>query len=360
MSEIRFNFDSLCGKILLMRIPIIPNIKTKTKQKQTGTATMLAAFAVTLSLVLTLISTTACSTRNNTSVAQPYISDTQQSVTESDDSLVEVPDLRGYMLEALMIEFENLGFVPHIAKFVSDEPVGTVLSIEQMGQFLSTPAAIEIFVSAGLPDWEIEAISVSDLQTQQSESPSQQQFEKMEFGGISWLILDETEDKVLLLSEFILFDRVYNNEHVLTSWETSSLRSYLNDEFLNSFSTQDRERIAETRVLNPDRLYSLHALESHSWYVPSGNDTDDRIFILNIDEIRYYFENESSRKARVTEDHYMYGETGNDDYWWWVMRSPGSCTATVGFISSWTGSDWASMAVNRSYGIRPALWLYID
>jgi len=294
-----------------------------------------------------VISTTACSANNDdVSETQPQ---SPQSGTNADVPLVEVPDLRGYTLEALMLQFSNLGFTPLPIMVISDKPDNTVLSIEQMGQFVQTPLTIEVFISAGLPDWDSEDLSTP-------ESPAEQRvFDIMEFGGISWLILEEEENQILLLSELILFDRAYNTEHVSVTWETSTLRSYLNNEFFYSFSPEDRARIAEIRVINGDRMYTNRIL-ARSWPVPGGNDTDDRIFLLSHDEQKYYFENDNARKAYTAEDHPMHDTIGND--WWWWLRSPGSDNFNAAVITM--GNDEHGYRVSREIGVRPALWLYLD
>jgi hypothetical protein len=95
----------------------------------------------------------------------------------------------------------------------------------------------------------------------------------MEFGSYGWRVLDVSEGKALLLSEYILEFMAYNEEVAETTWETCTLRAYLNGEFLNNFGTDDRARIAPMRNSNKD----------NQWYGTSGgNDTDDYIFLLSL------------------------------------------------------------------------------
>jgi hypothetical protein len=211
-----------------------------------------------------------------------------------------------------------------------------------------------VHVSAGLPEWDTEAPDASEPSVQR------QEFKKMGFGGISWLVLEEEKDKVLLLSEFVLFDRPYNDEFVSITWENCTLRSYLNNEFFYSFSPEERERIAVTRVSNGDingNIMHTDFFAKATWPVPSGNDTDDRIFLLSYDEQRKYFESDSARLARMIDDHPM--KTSGYDHWWWRLRSPGSCTFTAGAVAT-NGSDIVSFYVDVDIGIRPALWLYLE
>jgi len=290
-----------------------------------------------------LMNITACSANGN---AITYSNDTEQET-----SLVEIPDLRGYTFEVLTLEFERLGLDLLPIVVISDEPIDTVLSIEQMGKSVQVPAIIEIFISAGLPDLDSE-----DLSTPES-PPPQQILETMEFGGISWLVLREEENKVLLLSEFVLFDRAYNIGPAAVTWETSTLRSYLNNEFFYTFSLEERERIAETRVINGESLYTSATTPGLSWMVPAGDDTDDRIFLLSVDEGREYFANDNARRARMADTHPLHGTSRGYKSWW--LRSPSGCAFTVVIVFT-AGSDAHGVRVTHNIGIRPALWLYLD
>jgi hypothetical protein len=312
---------------------------------------LLASIAITvLAIAIVLMTATACN-KNYTS----------QGDAVPETLFVTVPDLRGYAVGELATELTNLGFTPSYIMFISDEPVDTVLSIKQMGQLVPATSTIEVHVSAGLPHWDTSGSATSSNTISESELSGQQlQYKRMEFGGISWLVLEEDKDKVLLLSEFVLFDRQYNDKNGSTTWENCTLRSYLNNEFLNSFSLQERERIAQTHVRNGEILYTEPLGGSlisriQSWPVPAGNDTYDRVFLLSHDELREYFTDESTRKASMAKDHPRHGDY---DHWWWRLRSPGGCTFSAAVVTD-RGFDLA-YATTVEIGVRPALWLYIE
>jgi len=312
---------------------------------------ILAIFIVTL---IAIMVATACSRESGSPVtSQPHV---QQGGTGQEAPLVKVPDLRGCSLEELAQEFEGLGFMPLPLMFVSNEPKDTVLFIDRMGQHMQAPATIEVYVSAGPPDWYLEA--PSEGASDSGSTTQRQQYESMEFGGIEWLVLEEDGGKVLLLSKFVILDKAYNTEFVPVTWEVCTLRSYLNNEFFNSFSPEERERIAETRVINDDVMSSLWYYANYgitSWLVPGGNDTDDRVFLLSHDETMKYFPTDSSRVVRrLKDDAYNPGAD-----WFWCLRTPGYDNYSVKAIIP-TGLDVFSFRINRNFGIRPALWLYLD
>ena len=63
--------------------------------------------------------------------------------------------------------------------------------------------------------------------------------------SIEWLVLDSFDDgSWLLLTRDCVEVMPYNNEYADKTWENSSLRKWLNDEFYNhAFSTEEKENI---------------------------------------------------------------------------------------------------------------------
>jgi hypothetical protein len=215
----------------------------------------------------------------------------------------------------------------------------------------------------------------------------------MEFGGYEWLVLEVSEGKALLLSEYVLEYRAYNEGGAGVTWETCTLRAYLNGEFYNSFSADDQARIAQARNSNKD----------NQWYgTLGGNDTDDYIFLLSLEEVTRYFgdsgqlANRPSKNGEYVwyiEDQYneartaysavdgLWGDPAGTASWWWLRSTgePGphsedsehSYLATTvaldgtirvdGILNHGMGYNY----VNGNYdyniiGVRPALWVNLE
>jgi len=79
--------------------------------------------------------------------------------------------------------------------------------------------------------------------------------DKLKFGEYEWRILNIKDDKVLILTEEIIELRDYHNKSVDITWKYCELRRYLNGEFCDSFSENDRERIIETINTNYGNLW---------------------------------------------------------------------------------------------------------
>lgn len=199
---------------------------------------------------------------------------------------------------------------------------------------------------------------------------------------IEWEVLNIQDGKALLISKYALDCQPYNEEDAKVTWETCTLRKWLNREFLKTaFSSAEAAVIAKTTLVNNDN--SLYETKG-------GNDTQDKIFLLSLDEgyqanidlicrltnygkeqiINNYAEfygvsrEESEEWCRSQEDKY-----GQNSCWWW-LRSPGYVGNIAAFAIRTAGIPNAAAvdhnghvsdmgySVNLSFGaVRPALWI---
>ena len=159
---------------------------------------------------------------------------------------------------------------------------------------------------------------------------------------INWIILTEEDDRMLLISLNILDYQPYNTELEEVTWETCSLRKWLNEDFINAaFDASEQEQILTVTNTNPDNeLY---------FGMEGGNDTEDRVFLLSIDEARDLFEDDDARACEPCE-------------WYW-LRSPGypaTHAAVVLHIGELLTRGHLVTFNYYDHGVRPALWLSID
>jgi hypothetical protein len=161
--------------------------------------------------------------------------------------------------------------------------------------------------------------------------------------AIDWRVLSVEGGKALLTSEHVLEERLYNEQYVEITWETCTLRQYLNGEFLQaSFSADEQSRIATATNQN---------LDNPEYGTPGGNPTEDRVFLLSIDEVEKHF---ADNLNRVTDDI----QKGFIQSWW--LRSPGEDTRFAAYVN-FDGSVYVfggTLVTNGLIGgVRPALWL---
>ena len=111
------------------------------------------------------------------------------------------------------------------------------------------------------------------------------------YGGekLVWRILDKQDDKVLLVTESIVYSSAYDFTEKDTTWEKCSLRKWLNNSFLNeAFSQEEKKMILMTEITNSGNKDKK---------VPGGNNTEDKVFLLSLDEAETYFHGDSSRQT---------------------------------------------------------------
>lgn len=171
---------------------------------------------------------------------------------------------------------------------------------------------------------------------------------------IEWIVIARDRDNhALLLSRYCLDALPYNEDGGDVTWEDSSIRAWLNGEFLESaFGGDPNGFICTAECKTKDGRSGTDG----------GENTMDRIFLLAVDEVTQYFPKESSRRAPVTEyakeQGAEYDKNGNG--WWW-LRTPGKTQDMAAGVHTAGGVNYDGRDVDRTdLCIRPALWLDLD
>ena len=167
-------------------------------------------------------------------------------------------------------------------------------------------------------------------------------FETISLGSIEWIVLALEGDSVLLLSKDCIEKRAYNNEFTSVTWETCSLRSYLNGTwFENTFSKKEKDNIRPVKVMSfgNDRTdYS------------KGIITLDRVFLLSMTEVEQYFSTDNARIANI-----------NGEATWWWLRTPGYQNNRAAYVRNdgFVGNSGRNVN-DRNNGVRPAMYVNLN
>ena len=189
--------------------------------------------------------------------------------------------------------------------------------------------------------------------------------DKCDTEPIEWRVLEIRDGNALVISEYLLDATAYYYDMADVTWETSSLRKWLNSKFYDAaFSESEKSLIVTTKIQNKDNpLYGT----------PGGNDTEDNVFCLSLEEAQTYFKDADDRKAAPTDYALMKGAAVSDDCklangmktgWWW-LRSPASssnraadadCYGNIDTVKNADGVD-GDMVFAESNCVRPVVWI---
>lgn len=182
---------------------------------------------------------------------------------------------------------------------------------------------------------------------------------------LEWLVLASKDNSLLLVTLYGIEHMQFHSSLEKVTWETSALRKWLNNDFIQiAFSTAESDAIKKTTVVaekNPEYPNS-----------PAGNDTEDKVFILSIQEAESLFTDNNSRKCSPTEaaiaaepgafsrmsSKAWYAKQSYGCSWW--LRSPGMYkdlyVSYVGKYGNITGGGQVNMS-GTDFCVRPAMWI---
>lgn len=175
------------------------------------------------------------------------------------------------------------------------------------------------------------------------------QASKNENALIEWLVLKNDGSKALLISKYALDCQQYNTSRTNVTWETCTLRKWLNGTFIsNAFSHEEQAMILSTTT--------------------ESADTKDRVFLLSTTEAGKYFSSDSTRQCQGTA--YCFAQGGDQDSdgrcsWW--LRSPDYFSRDcVSIVNNYGVAGCQPYHVTRKLPfsdditVRPALWINLE
>lgn len=169
---------------------------------------------------------------------------------------------------------------------------------------------------------------------------------------IEWLVLKNDGSKALLISKYALDCQRYNTSGRDVTWETCTLRRWLNGSFINSaFSAEEQKQILHTTV-TADRNPSSNT--------DPGNNTTDKVFLLSRAECSQYLVLCDATSCEGTAYCFAQGAAQQDVYggcrWW--LRSPADYSGCVICVNdNGTYASAGCSTFSDGITVRPALWI---
>ena len=186
---------------------------------------------------------------------------------------------------------------------------------------------------------------------------------------ITWRVLRRTDNEILVISNKALINKQYEENGKSANWETCSLRSWLNNNFVeDTFSNNEQNMLLPTKI-------------------STGNITTyDKVFLLSKAEKEKYFESEESSICCNG-----YGDACK----WWLRLEGSYYSGKAPYVSKYGSSDFHTEEVDEGgtrlyyfgdggldksgwynkdgwdrvsisdytdyfYGVRPAMWIDIS
>lgn len=174
---------------------------------------------------------------------------------------------------------------------------------------------------------------------------------------IEWLVLAKSGNKMLVISKYALDWQEYNTSYTSVTWETCSLRKWLNGTFINNAFSAEEQAMIPTVTVSADK--------NPDYITDPGNATQDKVFLLSITEANQYFTSDEARKCAPTDYAIAQGAYTSDIYkaggrgtcWWW-LRSPCDTQYMAAYVNCLGVVYGYSYSVGVDYGaVRPALWI---
>lgn len=173
--------------------------------------------------------------------------------------------------------------------------------------------------------------------------------------SVEWIVLDKVDNHFLLVSKYALDCVRYNSVDAYVTWDYSSLLPWLNDSFYNTaFSEAEKTMILYSNVdADPNPFFSTDP----------GEGTNNKVFILSIEEAYQYFFSEVDRMCKPTPYTVAQGvrvDKSNGNCNWW-LRSPGYDASVASRVMADGNVSYCGYHVHSNQNaVRPAIWITAD
>lgn len=107
---------------------------------------------------------------------------------------------------------------------------------------------------------------------------------------IEWLVLEVKDGKALVVSKYALDCQQYNTSYADVTWETCTLRKWLNNAFINAAFSADEKAMIPTVTVSADK--------NPDYSTNPGNATQDQVFLLSITEVNKHFSSDGARQCK--------------------------------------------------------------
>ena len=172
---------------------------------------------------------------------------------------------------------------------------------------------------------------------------------------IEWVVLAKDSNKMLVMTNDCIEQKKYNETYVATTWDTSDLRKWLNNEFIQTaFSDEQKDYLLTTTV---------KAEKNPVHHTHGGYDTEDKVFILSASEYEKYCTYDEAKLGQINPYVVSKGAYENlslhTGHWW--LRTPGIAMGRAAYVtSSGTLTYYGEIIESVIYCVRPVMWIDVS
>lgn len=168
---------------------------------------------------------------------------------------------------------------------------------------------------------------------------------------IEWTVLKVDGDQALVISFYVLDCQPYSTQKGENTWESSTLRTWLNSDFFTAAFTSDEAAVIQSTTISNGQS-EQPVLDK--WEGKGGNDTTDKVWLLSYTEVKQML-----ASTRVVGTEYANAQGAKANIFAsesnWYTRSVGKKQDQASFIHD--NFDPQSAGVGDKKGIRPAMWI---
>ncbi len=150
------------------------------------------------------------------------------------------------------------------------------------------------------------------------------------FGEAHWVVAEKHGNKAFLIKIKPVDEIPYNEKDANVTWKTSSIRDYLNSDFMDDMFTDGmKDRILTTKVVVKD----------NKKFGTKGATTNDKLFMLNGKQV------------------YKYEEDLGEFSWDYWLIGPGETQREAQFVSHGQVKEAGYPVADQYISMRPCMWI---
>ena len=166
---------------------------------------------------------------------------------------------------------------------------------------------------------------------------------------IEWIVLEEDETGMLLISCDILDCVVFHDRLENTSWEKCTLRRWLNGTFADAAFSEEERALLLPCAISPDP-------NPRAPGVNQGAEVTDQVFLLSYAQAVSLIADTPAAQAVFTPWAARYGTSPADECgFWWLRTLAFDGTTVTGISPEGYAASIAGLVTSTEVGVRPCI-----